>query len=159
MPYSSSLSDQEWAIIEPLLPLSNFNRYSGLFHNPDFSSAVFSVGRSPQSAKRPTAFRKRDRMDKPGWNQSALEIQWLCLQPGDDSVDWSIVVHRLRDSSPFLDPEMATALPQPLHQATHFRAYITRMEFEEEEVSEELEIDDEDADEEGISSLEQLSLF
>ncbi|MFB2920300.1 MULTISPECIES: pPIWI_RE module domain-containing protein [Aerosakkonema] len=149
-------------LVSDLCPLSNFNRYSGLYHNPDFSTAVFSIGRSPQSAKRPTASRKRDRMTKPGWNQSVLEIQWLCLQPGDNFVDWSVAVHRLRESSPFLDLEITTAFPQPLHQATHFRDYITRLETESEENSEDLEIefDDNEAEDEVISSsIEQLRLF
>jgi hypothetical protein len=147
-------------LVSDLCPLSNFNRYSGLYHNSKFSNAVFSIGRSPQSAKRPTAARKRDRMTKPGWNQSALEIQWLCLQQGDDLIDWSVAVHRLRESSPFLDPEITTAFPQPLHQATHFRDYITRMESEDDEASEELEIDNDGIEDETISSsLEQWRLF
>jgi hypothetical protein len=91
-------------------------------------------------------------MTKPGWNQSALEIQWLCLQQGDDLIDWSVAVHRLRESSPFLDPEMTTAFPQPLHQATHLGDYITRMESEDDEASEELEIDNDDIEDETISS-------
>ncbi|HEY9632680.1 MAG TPA: RNaseH domain-containing protein [Coleofasciculaceae cyanobacterium] len=63
------------------------------------------IGRSPQSAQRPTNARQRERVEKPGWNQPALEITWLCLQPEDSAREWTLVVHRLREASPFIDKE------------------------------------------------------
>jgi hypothetical protein len=143
-------------LVGDVCPTSGFNRYSGLYHNPQFSNAYFSIGSSPRSAIRPAGARVRDRITKPGWNQSALEISWLCLQSGDNAEDWSLAVHRLRESSPFLDAEVVTSLPQPLHPLEKLKDYVSRLDFERMEDESEVALDmEEDNSQEDV----QLSLF
>ncbi len=145
-------------VVGHVCPISGFNRYSGIYHNPEFSSAFYSIGRNPQSSKRPPNSRQRDRVSKPGWNQSALEICWLCLQPEDKSEEWTLIVHRLREASPFLDKEIVTLLPQPLHSAKQVSEYISRL-IVEEDID---EIEDDLLDEsltEQVPEYIQLSLF
>lgn len=145
-------------VVGDVCPLSQFNRYSGIYYNPDFSDAFFCVGRSPRSAQRPTNARQRNRVTKPGWNQSALEINWLCLQPNDVLEEWTLVVHRLREASPFISPdaEIVTALPQPLHAAKQLSSYMSRLEIEDEVSDDEDDLELEETEE---PEFEQLSLF
>ena len=141
-------------LVNDVCPLSGFNRYSGIYQNPKFSDAFFSIGRSPQSAKRPANARQRDRVEKPGWNQSALEITWLCLQPGDRAEEWTLVIHRLREASPFINSEIVTALPQPLHSGRQLKEYVSRLDFEQVPGDEEeIELEEEEVE------IIQLSLF
>lgn len=141
-------------LVGDVCPRTGFNRYSGIYHNPNFSDAYFSIGRSPQSAKRPIAYRQRDRLMKPGWNQSVLEIQWLLLQPEDSEIEWTLIVHRLRESSPFLNNDIVTAIPQPLYAGKQLRDYLSRIVFEDEvEELDELEMEEEEVE------FEQLRLF
>ncbi|MBW4694202.1 MAG: DUF3962 domain-containing protein [Lyngbya sp. HA4199-MV5] len=143
-------------LVGDVCPTAGFNRFSGLYHNSQFSDAYFSIGRSPRSAMRPAGARVRDRITKPGWNQSALEISWLCLQPEDKPEDWSLAVHRLRESSPFLNSEIVTSLPQPLHPLEKLKDYVSRLDFERLEDDGEMLLEvEEDDHQEGV----QLNLF
>ncbi|MBD2604049.1 DUF3962 domain-containing protein [Scytonema hofmannii FACHB-248] len=145
-------------LVAHVCPISGFNRYSGIYHNPEFSSAFYSIGRSPQSAKRPSNSRQRDRVSKPGWNQSALEISWLSLQPEDKPGEWTLVVHRLREASPFLDAEIVTLLPQPVHSGQQISEYISRLNVEEDFDDFEDDLLDESLTEQAPEYI-QLSLF
>lgn len=145
-------------LVAHVCPISGFNRYSGIYHNPDFSSAFYSIGRSPQSAKRPANSRQRDRVSKPGWNQSALEISWLSLQSEDKPEEWTLIVHRLREASPFIDAEIVTLLPQPVHSGTQISEYISRFNVEEDFDDFEDDLLDESLTEQAPEYI-QLSLF
>ncbi len=148
-------------LVGDVCPLSQFNRYSGIYHNPSLSDAFFSVGKSPRSAQRPTNARQRSRVTKAGWNQSALEISWLCLQPDDVLQEWTLVVHRLRESSPFIssESEIVTAFPQPIHAAKQLSDYISRLEVENEVSEDENTLELEEAEETDEPEFVQLSLF
>lgn len=145
-------------LVAHVCPISGFNRYSGIYHNSEFSSAYYSIGRSPQSAKRPSNSRQRDRVSKPGWNQSALEISWLSLQPEDKPEEWTLVVHRLREASPFINAETVTLLPQPVHSAQQISEYISRLSVEEDFDEIEDDLLDESLTEKAPEYI-QLSLF
>ncbi|MHC5612109.1 MAG: pPIWI_RE module domain-containing protein [Nostoc sp.] len=145
-------------LVAHVCPISGFNRYSGIYHNPDFSSAFYSIGRSPQSAKRPANSRQRDRVSKPGWNQSALEISWLSLQSEDKPEEWTLIVHRLREASPFIDAEIVTLLPQPVHSGKQISEYISRSNVEEDFDDFEDDLLDESLTEQAPEYI-QLSLF
>ncbi|MBC1237367.1 pPIWI_RE module domain-containing protein [Nostoc sp. 2RC] len=114
-------------------PTAVFNRYSGIYQNSDFNSGFFSIGRDPQSAKTRTNTRQRDRILKASWNQTALEISWLSLQQEDQPEEWTLIVHNLRRCSPFIDDDIVTLLPQPLHAAQQLSPYIPRLTMTEEE--------------------------
>ncbi|MEH1945329.1 MAG: DUF3962 domain-containing protein [Nostoc sp.] len=142
-------------IVPHVCPTAIFNRYSGIYQNSDFNSGFFSIGRDPQTAKSATNARQRDRISKSSWNQTALEITWLSLQAEDQSEEWTLIIHNLRRCSPFIDDDIVTLLPQPLHAAQQILAYIPRLTISEEE-------EDDFIDEEIVSDepeFIQLSLF
>lgn len=134
-------------VIPALNPIAVFNRYSGIYSNQDVFKGYFSIGQDPQTAKKPTEARQKDRIAKPSWNQCALLITWLKLQPYDNPEEWSLVVHNLRRCSPFLNSDIVTRAVMPLHAVESLKKYLPsfdtpdlpEIELEEEEINSEPE--------------------
>lgn len=105
------------------VPPTPFSKYSGVYQFTDDPFLMVSLHDVGARKVIRDAY-KFIALQNPAVNPATLMIRMINLQAEDDPSEWGWVVHQLRSESSHTN--IATRLPQPLHDATAIHKYLWR---------------------------------
>lgn len=110
------------------LPSTEMGKYRGLYAHAAFPNVFYSLHYIGERWAKP-ADRKLIELQKPAATIGTVQILLNNLQPTDLAYEWAKLVHDLRMESSHTN--IATRLPQPLHDALCIEEYLSRLAEED----------------------------